>query len=194
MKSPLSSLRPSPSSCRTPSAPSRSSLSIARSTVSRRPAFSSPASPIASITPSSTLRLLTLMTYWPRSKSQRLHRIRRHHADLGVGGDARRAHRVRIELHELAKASRPRLFVPKHPAGAIAAIRFWQRVEILRDVAGERRGQVVAERQPRFVLVLEGEHALVRAVLVGQEFSERLGVFDERRLAPARSRSARRPP
>jgi len=60
VKSPLSSLRPAPSSACTPSGPSRSSLSIARSTVSRRAALSPPPRPIASITPSSTLRLLTL--------------------------------------------------------------------------------------------------------------------------------------
>ena len=55
-------------------------------------------------------------------------------------------------------------------------------VEVLGDIAGERGGQVVAEREPLLVVVLEREHALVRPVLVGQEFAERLGIFDERRL------------
>ena len=61
VKSPLSSFPPAEQSL-TASYPSRSSLSIARSTVSLRSAFSSPPSPRASITPSSTLRLLTLIT------------------------------------------------------------------------------------------------------------------------------------
>ena len=56
-------LAPRAEQLRTPSTPSRSSLSIARSTVSRLPAFSSPPMPIASITPSSTLRLFTFTTY-----------------------------------------------------------------------------------------------------------------------------------
>src|SRR5215471_15355690 len=46
----------------------------------------------------------------------------------------------------------------------------------------ERRGQVVAQAQPLLVVVLEREHALVRAVLVGQELPERVGVLDRRRL------------
>ena len=46
---------------RTPSGPSRSSLSMARKTTRRRPASSAPPRPIASITPSRILRLLILM-------------------------------------------------------------------------------------------------------------------------------------
>ena len=92
------------------------------------------------------------------------------------------ADRVGIELHELAEAARPGLLVAEHPARAIAAIGLRQPVVILGDIAGERRGQVVAQRQPLLVVVLEREHALVRPVLVGQELAERLGVFDERRL------------
>ena len=53
---------------------------------------------------------------------------------------------------------------------------------VLGEIAGERRGQVVAQRHPLLVVVLEREDALVRPVLVGQEFAERLGVFGERRL------------
>src|SRR5262249_27808316 len=55
-------------------------------------------------------------------------------------------------------------------------------VEILGDVAGKWCGQVVAQREPLLVVVLEREHALVRPVLVGQEFAERVGVFDRGRL------------
>ena len=53
---------------------------------------------------------------------------------------------------------------------------------MLGDITGERRGEVVAQRQPLLVVVLEREYALVRPVLVGQEFAERLGQLDERRL------------
>ena len=77
---------------------------------------------------------------------------------------------------------RPRLLVAKHPAVAIAAIGFRQRIEVLRHVAGERRRQIVAQREPLLVVVLEREHALVRPVLVGQKLAERVGVFDLRRL------------
>ena len=97
-----------------------------------------------------------------------------------AAGDAR-ADRVGVELHELAEAARPRLFVAEHPAGAIAAIGLGQAVVVLGDIAGERRGEIVAQRQP-LVVVLEREHALVRPVLVGEELAERFGELDERRL------------
>ena len=113
---------------------------------------------------------------------ERLQAIGGHHADLGIGGRRRRADRVGVELHELAEAARARLLVAKHPAGAIGAIGLRQPVVILGDIARERRGQVIAQRQPLLVVVLEREHALVRPVLVGQKLAERVGVFDERRL------------
>ncbi len=95
----------------------------------------------------------------PARDADRLQRIGGHHADLGVGCDRGRAHRVRVELHELAEAPRPRLLVAEHPARAIAAVGFRQRVEVLRHVPGKRRGQIVAQRQPLLVVVLEREHA-----------------------------------
>ena len=55
-------------------------------------------------------------------------------------------------------------------------------LKILGHVAGERRRQVVAQRQPLLVVVLEGEHALVGPVLVGQELAERVGIFDGGRV------------
>ena len=55
-------------------------------------------------------------------------------------------------------------------------------LEIFGEIAGERRGQVIAQRQPLLVVVLEGKHALVGPVLIGQEFSERLGIFNGRGL------------
>ena len=62
VKSPLSSLRPAPNSARTPSSPSRSSLSMARRTMPRsasnRVGSAGSNTPAASITPFSTFRLL----------------------------------------------------------------------------------------------------------------------------------------
>ena len=113
---------------------------------------------------------------------QRLEAVGGHHANLGVSGGRRRADRVGVELHELAEAPRPRLLVAEHPAGAIRAVGFRQPVVVLGDIARERRGQVIAQRQPLLVVVLEREHALVRPVLVGQKLAERVGIFDERRL------------
>ena len=54
--------------------------------------------------------------------------------------------------------------------------------EIFRHVAREGRRQVVTQREPLLVIVLEREHPFVRPVLVGQELAERIGVFDRRRL------------
>ena len=118
---------------------------------------------------------------------QSLHRIRGHHAHFGVGGGRGRPDRVGVELHELAEAAGAGLLVAKHPADAIGAIGLRQRVEIFRDITGERRGQIIAQRQPLLVVVLKGEHALIGPVLVGQEFAERVGIFDGRsfdRLKP----------
>ena len=115
-------------------------------------------------------------------EAERFHGVGRHHADLGVRRRRRATHRVGVELHELAEAAGAGLLVAEHPAEAIAAIGFRQRVEILGDVTRERRGQVVAQREPLLVVVLEREHALVRAILVGQELAQRVGVFDRRRL------------
>ena len=67
-------------------------------------------------------------------------------------------------------------------ADAIGAIGLWQPVEILRDETRQRRGQIVAQRQPLLVVVLKGKDALVGPVLIGQELAERVGVFDRRRL------------
>src|SRR5262249_9272834 len=87
-----------------------------------------------------------------------------------------------IKLHELPEAARPGLLVPKHVAEAIRAIRLRQRVEVLRHIAGERRGQIVTQAQPLLIVVLEREHALVRAILVGEELAERVGIFERGRL------------
>ena len=49
-------------------------------------------------------------------------------------------------------------------------------------MAGERRGQVVAQAHPLLVVVLQREHALVGPVAVGQELAERIGIFEHRRF------------
>ncbi len=115
---------------------------------------------------------------------QRLHGVGGEHADLGVGGDVVRPNRVSIELGELAETAGSRLLVAPHGADCVAPegqgeLLFLQS---LRHVAGERCGEVVAQRQPLLVLVLEREHTLVGPVLVGQELAERIGVLDGRRL------------
>ena len=111
-----------------------------------------------------------------------LQRVGGHHADFGVGGGRGGPNRIGVELHELAEASRSRLLVAIDLPDAIGAIRLWQRVEVLRDIAGQRRRQIVAQRQPLLVVVLKRKHALVGPVLIGQEFAERVGIFDRRRL------------
>ena len=79
-------------------------------------------------------------------------------------------------------------------AAGIAAERLRQPLEVLRHVARQRRRQVVAQRQPLLVLVLEREHALVRPVLVGQELAERLRQLEGRRLQPPGPHAYRTPP
>jgi len=49
-------------------------------------------------------------------------------------------------------------------------------------MAGERRGEVVAQAQPLLVIVLQRKHAGVRPVGIGQEFAERVGIFERRGL------------
>src|SRR4029078_5003054 len=105
-----------------------------------------------------------------------------------------RTHRVGVELHELAEAARARLLVAEYIALAIAAVGLGQRVEVLRHTERERRGEVVAQREPLLVIVLKREHALVRAVLVGQELAERVGELDRGRLPRLGARTLHSPP
>ena len=155
---------------------------MARSTVRRRPAFSAPSSPIGLHHPVQHLAVVDLDDVVAALDAEPLQRVGGHHADFGVGGGRGGADRIGVELHELAEASRPRLLVAIDLADAIGAIGLWQRVEILRDIAGQRRRQIVAQRQPLLVVVLKRKHALVGPVLIGQEFAERVGIFDRRRL------------
>src|SRR5690606_41670647 len=52
-------------------------------------------------------------------EAERLHGVGGQHADLSVGGDVIRAHRVSIELHELAKAAGTRLLVSPYRSSSI---------------------------------------------------------------------------
>src|SRR4029077_10255972 len=69
-----------------------------------------------------------------------------------------------------------------HPAETVRAIGQREILKIFRHVAREGRRQVVTQREPLLVIVLEREHPLVRPVLVRQELAERIGVFDRRSL------------
>ena len=109
-------------------------------------------------------------------------RIGHQHADLGIRRDGARADDVGIALHELAETAGTGLLVAEDVAGAEAAVGLGDCVEMFGHVPGQRRGEVVAQGQPGFVVVLEREHALVGAVEIGQELAEGLGVFDEGRL------------
>ena len=114
--------------------------------------------------------------------AERFHRVRGEHAHLGVGCHGRSANSIRIELHELPETSRAWLFVAEHPAETVRAVWQCQILKILGDVARKRRREVVTQREPLFVVVLEREHAFVGPVLVGKELAERVGVFNGRRL------------
>ena len=140
------------------------------------------ATPMASSTPSRTLRLLTLTTYWPRGtpSASSVSAASMHSSASAATDEAPTVSASNWVNWRIAP--RPRLLVPPYRARLIAAEGLGQALIILRHVAGERRRQIVAERQPLLVVVLEGEHALVRPVLVGQELAERVGIFDGRRV------------
>ncbi len=113
-------------------------------------------------------------------QAQRVHDVGHHHAHFGVGLGAGRADGVGVELHELAEAAGAGLFVAEDIAGAIAAEGLGQGFEILGEIAGERRGEIVAQAHPLLVVVLQREHAGVGPVGIGQELAERLGIFEQR--------------
>jgi hypothetical protein len=91
------------------------------------------------------------------------------------------AHRIGIALIELPEPARPRLLVAPDGAHRVAAVGRGQVVAELRRDAGERRGHVIAQRQPRAV-VFEGEDPVVGAVHIGQELAQRLDGFHRARL------------
>ena len=109
---------------------------------------------------------------------RRLQRLGEHGADLGVRRDRGGADGVGVALVELPEAPRPRLLVAPDRTDLIAAVGVRQAHPVLGEDPRERRGQVVAQRQPGLVLVLPGEDALVRAVDVGEELAQRLDGLD----------------
>jgi hypothetical protein len=111
-----------------------------------------------------------------------LQSIRQERADLGIRRHARRANRIGVALVELPEPPRTGLLVAPHRPHRIAAIGRGQVVAVLSIDAGERCGQVIAQRHPLLVLVLPGKDALVRAVHVGQELAQRLDRLDARGL------------
>ena len=85
-------------------------------------------------------------------------------------------------MREFAETPGPRLLVAPHRAHLIAPERLRQILEILRHIARQRRSQVIAQRQPLPIIVFERKHALIRAVRIGEEFPQRIGIFESRRL------------
>ncbi len=147
VKSPLSSLRPLPSSKRTPSRPNLSNLSMARSTPRRRPASASLAGsmPAVSSRPVEHLAIVQLDLEFVRRQTERDDHIRHQHAGFGVRRDVLRADGIGVALHELAEAARPGLLVAPDRPHRIAAIGRRDDLLVLGDIARERRGHVVAQ-------------------------------------------------
>ena len=130
--------------------------------------------------------------------AERLERIRRQHANLGICRDAVGANRIGIELHELAIAPRARLLVAINRAISVTPERFRQPVEILRHVTRQWRRQIIAQAHPLIggcwlaLLgsliarlrhgILKREHTRVRAILIRQKLTQRVGIFERRRF------------
>ena len=53
---------------------------------------------------------------------------------------------------------------------------------MLGDIARQRCGQIIAQRQPLVVIILKRKHTLIRAILIRQKFAKRFGILDKRRL------------
>ena len=131
-------------------------------------------------TPSSTLRLLTFTTYCPRGtpSASSVSAASMHNSASAATDEAPTV--SASNWVNWRKRPGPGFSLRQTGPHLIAAERLGQGLVILGDVAGERRGQIVAQRQPLLVVVLEREHALVGPVLVGQELAERVGIFDGR--------------
>ena len=53
-------------------------------------------------------------------------------------------------------------------------------LEIGRDMTGQRRSQVIAQRQPLAVIILERKDAFIGPVHIRQELAQRIGIFKSR--------------
>ena len=111
------------------------------------------------------------------ARACRAHRFGGHRDHLGIGMCACRPDRVCVALQELTKAPRPRLFVAPDRTGSITPEGLWQRLPVFGGKAGKRRCQVIAQRDPLLVIILHRENAGIRAVIIGQELAERVGIF-----------------
>src|SRR3546814_12610916 len=72
--------------------------------------------------------------------------------------------------------------VTEDVTGAVGAERQLDLVEVFGDMSGKRRRQVVAQAHPLVVVVRQRKDASVGAFAVGQEFAERICVFEKLRL------------
>jgi hypothetical protein len=82
------------------------------------------------------------------AEAKALEHIRQHGADFRIRRDRGRADRIGITLIELAEPTGPGLFVAPDRPHCIAAVGRRQVVAILRGNPRQRRGQVIAQRQP----------------------------------------------
>ena len=117
-----------------------------------------------------------------RRQARGLQGLGGHGDDLGVGLRAGRAHRICVALDELAEPARAGLLVAPHRPERIAPERLGQGLPALGGEPGQRRGEVIAQRHPLLVVVLQGKDALVGTVGVRQELAQRIGIFQRASL------------
>ena len=111
---------------------------------------------------------------------QSFHAVCRHHANFSVSRLIACTDRIGVDLHKLAITPRPRFFIAPNRPELITPQGLGQTVEMLRDMARQRRGQVIAQAHPLPVIIFQREHALIRAVIIGQKLAQRIGIFKRR--------------
>jgi hypothetical protein len=112
-----------------------------------------------------------------RLHADRPQRFGAHGDHLRIGMEARRPHCVGIALPEFPEAAGARFLVAPDRPGRIAPERAAKVLAGFSDKAGERRCQVVTQGDPLLVIVLQGEHAFIRSVGIGQEFAKRVDIL-----------------
>ena len=101
-----------------------------------------------------------------------------HGDDLGVGFGTVRPHGVGVALKELTISSGPRFLVSPYGSEGVTAEGLGETFPIFSHIAGQRGGQVIAQRHPLFIIVAQGEDTLIGAVRVGQELAQSVGIFE----------------